>query len=201
MHLQDSLPPREHDIYGWRTRPTRDIFGESADHQSITQPDDPLTALHREVDADESVSLPAGWKRHLEYMDIIAEVLAPGDKGADLKRFFLEDARSRYWESPPVFPTELGTPSEFRAMCARGEIEIGKHFTRRRQLLTIRLLPIPPDEFEDLDEAGEPAAHWEGRTWIPDTPKDRRTMSPEARERISEAMKTRQGKRKKKAPK
>lgn len=124
MRQQKSLPPREHDIYGRRTRPTKDIFGESPDHKSITQPDDPLTSFKQELAVDERIALPAPWLRYLEYMDIIFELQSPGDQGAALKKLALEDARSRHMEEQPIDLSCAGTPEEFRTLCEQSRVEI-----------------------------------------------------------------------------
>jgi hypothetical protein len=95
MRQQEALPPRERDIYGRRTRPTRDIFGESADHESVTQLSDPLISVQQELAVNEEIVLTEEWQRSLEYMYIIAELHSPEDQGAALKKLMLEDARSR----------------------------------------------------------------------------------------------------------
>ena len=124
MRQQESLPPREHDIHGRRTRPTRDIYGESADHKSITQPDDPLISFQQELAVDESIALPAPWLRYLEYMDIIFELQSPEDQGAAKKKLALEDARSRYMEEQPIDLSCAGTPEELRTLCDKSRVEI-----------------------------------------------------------------------------
>jgi hypothetical protein len=138
---------------------------------SITQPDDLLLSLHEELAENEGTPLKEDWRSYLEYMDVAAEVLSPRDKGATLKKLFLADARSRPWERPPVFPLEFGTPAEFRTRCAESHVEYVLRRNRRKQTIRFIFYPLPPYEFEDLDEAGEMAGHWEGLTWIPDTPK------------------------------
>ena len=89
-----------------------------------------------------------------------------------MKKLVLEDARSRYWEDPPDL-TSLGTPAEFRALCADADrhVDIQLQYTRREQKIRFTVYSLPPDEPEDLDEAGEPDGHWEGLRWIPNTPK------------------------------
>lgn len=101
MRQQECLPAREHDIHGRRTRPAKDTFGEPADHESSTQPDDPLMLLRQELADNEKVVLPENWRRYFEYMDVIVEMLLAKDQRSALKKLTLEDARSRYWEDPP----------------------------------------------------------------------------------------------------
>jgi hypothetical protein len=171
---QDALPAREHDTWGRRTRPTKDVLGESRNHQSFTQQGDELDSLHEESAANESITLSPEWLRYLEYMDVIAEALSPADTGAALKERALRQARSRFWEQPPdllrPMNASLGKPAEFRERWFYGELEIRTHVRNRRER-NIEIWRLPPQEPEDLDEAGQPAGHWEGLKWIPDTPK------------------------------
>lgn len=133
---------------------------------SITQETDALNSLHREAGADSSIALSAPWMRYLGYLDVIAEALTPKDKGAALKRLAIEDARSRYWEQPPAMPSSLGASSEFRQRVQWGEMEIrALAANQRKYVIEIREYPMPPDEPEDLDEAGEPGRHWDGLKW------------------------------------
>jgi hypothetical protein len=98
---------------------------------SGTQPSDSWFALFRKDDEDET--LPTAWLRYLEHMDVIAEARSPRDHGAELKKLFLEFARSRRRQAPPPYSHDVGTPAEFRAAVARNELEIrfdssgGKH--------------------------------------------------------------------------
>jgi hypothetical protein len=71
----------------------------------------------------------------------------------------------------PVFPDELGTPAEFLERWRGHEIDV--RFVHVNGVPTFEIWheTLPPDEPEDLDEAGEPAGHWEGLTWIADPPK------------------------------
>jgi hypothetical protein len=142
---------------------------------SITRPRSASLSLKLDCAADEAIVLPAPWLRYLKYMDVVAEARSPKDTGAGLKRLFLEDARSRYWEQPPEIPKQLGTPAEFRERWAHNELEIRLQANRRKHLIRIVVLPIPPDEPEDLDETDEPNGHWAGLTWIPGPPRDRRS--------------------------
>ncbi len=167
FYQQGSMPAKERDVSGRKIRPTKDLFGESANHRSVTQRTNFLASIQLESALDESVGLSDPWLRHLEYMDVVAEALSPKDNGATLKRLFLEDARSRYREIPEDFPVELGTPKEFRTRWESKDLEIRLEANRRRQLIKIAVIPIPPDEPEDLNEAEEPDGHWEGLRWFP----------------------------------
>jgi hypothetical protein len=156
---QDCLPRDERG-----RRLTLDELGES-----VTQQTDELTSLHHEAGADESIALSPQWLRYLEYMDVIAAALSPKDRGAELKKLFLADARSRYWEHPPeVRVPESLTPAELWRKWAEHEIDIRPVGSNRRdQIVEIIHYPMPPDEPEDLDPADAPPGHWEGLRWVP----------------------------------
>jgi len=166
---EQSLPPRERDTWGRRIRPTRDALGEYVGHESATQRTDPTLHPLLEVADDGSIVLPAVWRRCLEYMNVIAERLSPKDKGAALKRLFLEDARSRSSEPPLEIPAELGTPEELKRRLAWYELEIYLKSNRRDQVIHFVVNQFPPDVEEDLDEADEPKGHWEGLKWFSDS--------------------------------
>jgi hypothetical protein len=165
---EQALPPVNRDPSGRRIRSTANVYGESMDHQSATQQTDVLLSSLYEEASDESVSLPAAWQRYLECMDVVAEELSPSDKGAALKRLALEDARSRRHTKPPEFPSEIGSPQEFRERLAGHEFEVRTRLTRREQVILIRVYQLPPHENEDLDPLDHPAGHWEGLTFVPD---------------------------------
>lgn len=152
-----------------QTVPLEEIAGSRL-AGSHTQRTDELLSLHQEAAVDENTALSAEWVRYLEYMDIIAEALSPNDKGAALKQMALEGARSRYWEQPPdvlsPMNASLGTPAEFRQRWIYGELEIRAHAGNRRHHV-IEIWRLPPDEPEELDEAGEPSGHWDGLKWTP----------------------------------
>lgn len=171
LFQEESLPAREHDIHGRRIRPTKDTFGESADHESITQPEDSLLSVYQQLADNEKMTLPAHWQRYLEYMDVVAEMLSPIDQGAALKQLALTDARSRYWEQPPDFGS-LGAPAEFRKRCAESHVEIDSQCNRREHTIRFILYSLPPDVSEDLDESGGPDGHWDGLVWIPHAPRN-----------------------------
>jgi len=160
---QDAVPAATHDAYGRKVRPTKVAFGESWDHTSITQETDPLLSLHEESAANERLKLSPAWQRYVEFMGIFAESLPLGRQGA-VKRCALLDARSRYWEPAPDVPAVLGTMAELRARWQRGEIWFRHKYTRRKLAIVVEEDPpgMPPDEPEDLDEAGEPSGHWDG---------------------------------------
>jgi hypothetical protein len=140
--------------------------GETLGDESLTQPSDSWFALF--LKDEEDVVLPAPWQRHLQYMDVIAEYLYPKDNGANLKRLALQDARSRRGEPATKFPAELGTPEELRRRLAHYELEVRLEFNRREPMIRFVVVPMPPDEDEDLDPSEEPEGHWEGLKWIPD---------------------------------
>lgn len=110
------------------------------------------------------------WQHYLQYMDVIAEYLYPNDKGARLKSLALQDARSRSWEPPTEFPAELGTPEDLRRRLAHYELEVRLEFNRREPMIRFVVVPMPPDEDENLDEGDEPRGHWEGLKWFGDPP-------------------------------
>jgi|SRR5271166_1923894 len=155
MFLQDSLPVRHRDIHGRKTRPMKNKFGESADHGSITQPDDALMSLRQELAENEKVPLPENWQLYLEYMEVIVEEIRSKNRRAALKKLILEDARSRYWENPPDLAS-LGTPGDFRARCAESHVEVRLQCDRRKHVIRFTLYSLPPDEPEDLDEPEGP---------------------------------------------
>src|SRR5208337_1171794 len=112
----------------------------------ITQPNDPRISFQQELAVDESIALPAPWLRYLEYMDIIAELQSPEDQDAALKKLRLEDARSRHWEQP-IDLSCVGTPAEFRALCAQSRVEVQLEANSRRQtIINIIGYPLSPDE-------------------------------------------------------
>jgi hypothetical protein len=168
---EQSMPWTDREPSGRKIRPTKVRYGESVNHRSFTRGTDPKLSLLREAAADESIELPATWVRFLGYMNVIAEAKSPDDKGEKLKQFFLEDARSRCYEQPPTIPAELGTPSEFKTRLAGHEMELRYTVNRQETTIRIHIYQLPPAEDEDLDPADEPAGHWEGLTWHPDTPK------------------------------
>lgn len=141
---------------------------------SVTQQTDALNSLLYEAASDENIALPARWLHYMEYMEVVAETLSPEDNGSVFKELFLQDARSRHWEQPPDIPPALGSPAGFRLACLRNELEIHLESNRRTHLIKIAVLPIPPDEPEDLNEAEEPPGHWNGLVWIPDPPRNGR---------------------------
>jgi len=140
---------------------------------SATQLTDERQSLHLEASANDGVTLSPPWLTHLEYMGVIAEARYPKDKAAALKQLFLEDARSRCWEQPPELlqpmNASLGTPAEFRERWFCGELEICVRASDRRTHF-FEVWRLPPDEPEDLDEAGEPSGHWDGLKWTADPP-------------------------------
>jgi len=60
---QDAVPYRERDARGRKIRPTKNTFGESVDHVSLTQQTDALQSLHEESAANEDIKLSEGWSR------------------------------------------------------------------------------------------------------------------------------------------
>ncbi|MGB8581629.1 MAG: hypothetical protein WCD47_12465, partial [Candidatus Sulfotelmatobacter sp.] len=146
------------------------VNGESRDRKSATLTDE-LLSLHMEASANDGVALSPAWLLYLEYMDVIAEALSPKESGAALKQCALDDARSRYWEQPPdVFRpmnASLGTPAQFRERWFYGELEIRVRPTLNRRDFTVEVWCLPPDEPENLDDAGEPDGHWDGLKWTP----------------------------------
>jgi hypothetical protein len=161
------LPWTDRDSYGRKIRPTKVTYGNSWDHKSATLLTAPELSL-QETAVDESVVLSVAWMRYLEYMGVIAEALSRKDKGVDLKRLSLEDARSRSGEPPPTIPAELGTPVEFKQRLVDHELEIRRRVDRRQHVIIIRVYPLPPHVDEDLDETQDPRGHWEGLKWLPD---------------------------------
>jgi len=142
--------------------------------ESLALGTDELTSLHLEAADNEKTVLSREWLRYLEYMDVIAEALSPKDSGTALKKLFLADARSRYWESPPeVRVPALLTPVELRRRWLDHKIDIRAVGSKRRdRIIKIAEYPLPPDEPEDLDEVGEPSGHWDGLKFIPDPTKN-----------------------------
>lgn len=102
------LEHRFPDIVGEDGKRKRPIFGERAGDESLTMSRGAWFALF--FRDEEDVVLPAEWQHYLQYMDVIPEYLYPKNKGANLKRLALQDARSRRREPPTKFPAELGTP-------------------------------------------------------------------------------------------
>jgi hypothetical protein len=110
--------------------------------ESITQQTDVAASPYVEAGADESIVLPPPWLRYLEYTDIIAELHSPNDQGATLKKRFLENARSRCGEERPIDFSCVGTPAEFKALCAQHHVEVQVEFP----IINIIGYPLPSDK-------------------------------------------------------
>ncbi|MFL6439336.1 MAG: hypothetical protein ACJ71Q_17300 [Terriglobales bacterium] len=112
-----------------------------ANGQSITQQSCEDVSRQLELGVDDTVVLSAEWRRFLEFMDVAAEVLSPEDKGAALKEYFLQDARSRHSEEPIHIPAEVGSPAELRELLAAGELKVSLKSDRRHKIIEIARLP------------------------------------------------------------
>jgi hypothetical protein len=163
---EGAIPARVRDPWGRKTRPTKEHLGESLDHESVTQSGDPFPTLQQETATDESIVVSAEWRHYLGYMSVIAEIQSPGDKGAELKSLFLQDARFQHRKRAPKIPAELGTPAEFKARVLGHELDI--ILDHRKRAVRIRIYPLPPDENEELNQSDDPKGQWAGLTWMPD---------------------------------
>jgi len=130
-------------------------------------------SLHEEAAAEDHIALSPEWPRYVDFMGIFAESL-PADRKDVVKRAAVLDARSRHWERAMEIPAVLGTMTELRARWERGEIWFWHKYTRRDWTICVEEDPpgMPPDEPEELDEAGDPSGHWDGLKWTSDKPKD-----------------------------
>lgn len=165
-YRQDEVPASKHDAYGRKIRPTKVVFGESWDHASITQQTDELVSLHKESAANEHITLSPAWQRYVDFICVFADSLSL-DRREKVKCLARLEARSRHWETAPDIPAVLGTMAELRSRWERGEIWFRLKYTRRDWNIVVEENPpgMPPDEPEDLDEAGEPSGHWDGLKW------------------------------------
>ena len=154
---QDALPATTRDANGRRVRPMKVAFGESWDHASITRQTDERLSLHKESSDDEHVKLSPAWQRYVDFMSIFAESL-PSERCNAVKHGTLLAARSRYWDPAPDVPAVLGTMYELRSRWESGEVWFRRKYTRQDWTIVVEENPpgMPPDEPEDLDQAGEP---------------------------------------------
>jgi hypothetical protein len=166
---QGAVPHEERDASGRKVRPRKVSLGESSKHYSLTQKTDEMLSLHEEAADDESVGLSSEWQRYVDFMYMFAESL-PVKQREKVKLLTLPAARSEYWQKAPEIPSVLGTMDELRVRWERGEIWFWSKCTRQGWTIFVEENPpgMPPDELEDLDEAGEPSGHWDGLTWVPE---------------------------------
>ena len=165
---QGAVPHEERDAYGKKVRPRKVSLGESPKHYSLTQKTDEMLSLHEEAAEDESVKLSPEWQRYVDFMCLFAESL-PVKQREKVKLLTLPAARSEYWQKATEIPAVLGTMNELRVRWEHGEIWFRSKCTREGWTIFVEENPrgMPPDEPEDLDEAGEPSGHWDGLKWMP----------------------------------
>jgi hypothetical protein len=116
------------------------------------------------------------WKRSQAFMQVMGRIYAHVNKLSKENRAELvKDVENLRPDVPLVeFPEELGTSEQFFYCWQHHEYDVEfVHQSRKMQRFQVwrQPIPLPPDEPEHLDEAGEPPGHWEGPKWIPDTPK------------------------------
>ena len=111
-------------------------------------------------------------KRSLSFLRVIIQIAASERKVTKQQRTqLLKDVdEHRPGQALSPFPEVFGTAEQFFQRWKHGEIELRfiRSKTRTSPNLEIWEHSIPPDEPEDLDEAGEPSGHWDGLTWMPD---------------------------------
>jgi hypothetical protein len=110
------------------------------------------------------------WKRSQAFMAVMAWIFA-------WKNTLPKQARSELLKQVddlqpikplPVFDKSLGTPEEFLERWRGHELDVRFVYKNRStQVFEIWYESLPPDEPEDLDEAGEPDGHWDGLTRTP----------------------------------
>lgn len=116
------------------------------------------------------------WKRSQAFMQVMAQIYAHECKlSKDKRTEMLKIVEELCPDEPLVeFPEHLGSAQDFFYRWQHHEFDV--HFvyenrtTQRLEILEYKI-PLPPDEPEDLDEAGEPTGHWEGLKWISGSPK------------------------------
>jgi hypothetical protein len=123
------------------------------------------------------------WQRSAAFMQIIARILLASRNKSRRQRHNLVELRREVADFPPNadlprFPDELGTPEEFFKEWRGGYLDVTiRYRDRSNQEILFYSTGLrewersAPDEPEDLNEAGEPAGHWEGLRWISDPPK------------------------------
>jgi len=113
------------------------------------------------------------WKRSQAFLRVFARIFAHEKKLSKQERAELlknvDDLRPG--ADLGEFPEEMGTPEEFYRRWKGYEIDVQfVNENRATQRITYLQYPMPPDEWEDLDPAGEPPGHWEGLKFISDPP-------------------------------
>jgi hypothetical protein len=113
----------------------------------------------------------ARWKRSQSFMHIMGQIFASKNRLSKRHRVeLLQMVADLVPNEPlPLFdPALWGSPEEFFERWKGHLVDVRFTYTNRGlQRFELWAESIPPDEPEDLDDAGEPSGHWDGLTWTP----------------------------------
>lgn len=116
------------------------------------------------------------WLRSREMIRVILTILISENRGGDAT----VKMRDELDDIPPMtelprFPENWGSPEGLVQRWEDHEVFIRLRYDREQATIILVEESIPPDEPEDLDQAGEPDGRWEGLVWIPNPPQTGRS--------------------------